>query len=140
MLACAAVALAPALSLLPDAALAADLTMRVAGNSSANVRHSDGIEKPFFLGLPKAAGLDMDVKFNPMDVVNVKPDDALRLLRSNIFDVMSVQIGSVARDDPFLKALIWRACPPICQPCARPWRLTARCLTPGCKPNLMPRR
>jgi TRAP-type C4-dicarboxylate transport system substrate-binding protein len=105
MLACVAVALAPVMGLLPSAAQAADLTMRVAGNSSANVRHSDGIEKPFFLGLPKAAGLDMDVKFNPMDVVNVKPDDALRLLRSNIFDVMSVQIGSVARDDPFFEGI-----------------------------------
>jgi TRAP-type C4-dicarboxylate transport system substrate-binding protein len=104
VLACA-VALAPVLSLLPSAAHAADLTMRVAGNSSANVRHSDGIEKPFFLGLPKATGLNMDVKFNPMDVVNVKPDDALRLLRSNIFDVMSVQIGSVARDDPFFEGI-----------------------------------
>lgn len=82
-----------------------DLVMRVAGNSSANVRHSEGIEKPFFLNLPKTSGVGMEVKFNPMDVVNVKPDDALRMLRSNIFDVMSVQIGSVARDDPFFEGI-----------------------------------
>ena len=78
-------------------AQAADITMRVAGNFSTNVRHSDGIERPFFAGLAKATGIDMEVKFNPMDVVNVKAEDALRLLRSNIFDVMSIQIGSVAR-------------------------------------------
>ncbi len=84
---------------------AADVTMRVAGNFSSNVRHSEGIERPFFTGLPKATGIDMEVKFNPMDVVNVKADDALRLLRSNIFDVMSVQIGSVARDDPFFEGV-----------------------------------
>lgn len=94
-----------ALFVLPLGVHAADFTLRVAGNSSANVRHSDGIEKPFFLGLPKATGIDMDVRFNPMDVVNVKPDDALRLLRSNIFDVMSVQVGSVARDDPFFEGI-----------------------------------
>ena len=86
-------------------ALAADVSMRVAGNFSSNVRHSDGIERPFFTGLPKATGIDMEVRFNPMDVVNVKADDALRLLRSNVFDVMSVQIGSIARDDPFFEGI-----------------------------------
>jgi TRAP-type C4-dicarboxylate transport system substrate-binding protein len=86
-------------------ALAADITLRAAGNFSTNVRHSDGIERPFFANLSKATGIQMEVKFNPMDVVNVKPDDALRLLRSNLFDVMSVQIGSVARDDPFFEGI-----------------------------------
>lgn len=100
----AAVALIP-LALIPTGAVSAELTMRVAGNSSANVRHSEGIEKPFFLGLPEASGVPLKVRFNPMDVVNVKPDDALRLLRSNTFDVMSVQIGSVARDDPFFEGI-----------------------------------
>ncbi|ARV20485.1 C4-dicarboxylate-binding periplasmic protein [Curvibacter sp. AEP1-3] len=99
------VALAAVLAGTAGWTLAADVTMRVAGNFSSNVRHSEGIERPFFTGLPKATGIDMDVKFNPMDVVNVKPDDALRLLRSNVFDVMSVQIGSVARDDPFFEGI-----------------------------------
>lgn len=98
-------AAALAMTCLAGAVQAADLTMRVAGNFSSNVRHSEGIERPFFTGLPKAAGIDMDVKFNPMDVVNVKAEDALRLLRSNIFDVMSVQIGSIARDDPFFEGV-----------------------------------
>jgi TRAP-type C4-dicarboxylate transport system substrate-binding protein len=88
-----------------SSALAADLTMRVAGNFSSNTRHSEGIERPFFTGLAKSTGIDMDVKFNPMDVVNVKAEDALRLLRSNVFDVMSIQIGSVARDDPFFEGI-----------------------------------
>lgn len=101
----ASMALASALAGSTGLALAADFTMRVAGNFSSNVRHSEGIERPFFTGLPKTTGIDMEVKFNPMDVVNVKPDDALRLLRSNVFDVMSVQIGSVARDDPFFEGI-----------------------------------
>ena len=89
-----------------SAALAqAPQTMRVAGNFSTNVRHSDGIERPFFTGLPAATGLTFTVNFNPMDVVNVKADDALRLLRSGTFDVMAVQMGSVARDDPFVEGI-----------------------------------
>lgn len=79
--------------------------MRVAGNFSTNVRHSEGIERPFFVGLPAATGMTFNVNFNPMDVVNVKADDALRLLRSGTFDVMSVQMGSVARDDPFVEGI-----------------------------------
>ncbi len=63
LLACAAMALAPVAALLPQITHAADLTMRVAGNSSANVRHSDGIEKPFFLGLPKAAAASAALQY-----------------------------------------------------------------------------
>lgn len=81
------------------------ITMRVAGNYSSNVKHSEGIEKPFFTGLAAASGLPLDVKFSPMDTVNVKAEDALRLLRSGIFDVMAVQIGQVARDDPFFEGI-----------------------------------
>ena len=40
-----------------------------------------------------------------MDVVNIQAADALRMLRSGTFDIMSVQIGMASRDDPFLEGL-----------------------------------
>ena len=80
-------------------------TMRVAGNFSSSVTHSEGIERPFFNGLAAQTGLPLAMNFNPMDVVNVKADDALRLLRSGAFDVMSVQIGQASRDDPFFEGI-----------------------------------
>ena len=80
-------------------------SMRIAGNFSSNTKHVDLIEKPFFLGLPEAAGLEMQINYNPMDVVNVKAADALRLLRSGTFDVMSVQIGMASRDDPTFEGI-----------------------------------
>lgn len=80
-------------------------TMRVAGNFSSNQVHSEQIERPFFNGLPALTGLPMAINFNPMDVVNVKAEDALRLLRSGSFDVMSVQIGQASRDDPFFEGI-----------------------------------
>ena len=40
-----------------------------------------------------------------MDVVGVQAADALRLLRSGTFDVMSVQIGMASRDDPFFEGI-----------------------------------
>lgn len=103
LLALGAMALAATLAS-PSQAQSPD-TMRIAGNFSTNVRHSEGIERPFFTGLPAASGVPFAVNFNPMDVVNVKADDALRLLRSGTFDVMAVQMGSVARDDPFVEGI-----------------------------------
>jgi len=79
--------------------------MRIAGNFSSNTKHVDTIEKPFFTGLPKALGVPIAINYNAMDVVNVQAADALRLLRSGTFDVMSVQIGMASRDDPFFEGL-----------------------------------
>lgn len=80
-------------------------TMRVVGNFSANRAHVDGIERPFFAQLAQAAGIRTNVTFNPMDQVGIQAADALRLLRSGAFDVMSVQIGMASRDDPFFEGL-----------------------------------
>ena len=80
-------------------------SLRVAGNFSANTKHIDVVEKPFFLGLPKALGVTMAVNYNAMDVLGVQAADALRLLRSGTFDAMSVQIGMASRDDPFFEGI-----------------------------------
>lgn len=80
-------------------------SMRVAGNFSSNKNHVDAIERPFFVALPKLLGTSMNVNYNPMDVLGVQAADALRLLRSGTFDVMSVQIGMASRDDPFFEGI-----------------------------------
>ena len=98
----AALALAAPLGL---AHAQAPTTMRVAGNFSSNTKHVDAIEKPFFIALPKLTDIPFNVNYNPMDVVNVQAADALRLLRSGTFDVMSVQIGMASRDDPFFEGI-----------------------------------
>ena len=95
-----------AMSLPPAAAQAQNpATMRIAGNFSSNTKHVDLIEKPFFLQLPKTTGIALNINYNPMDVLNVQAADALRLLRSGTFDVMSVQIGMASRDDPFFEGV-----------------------------------
>ena len=80
-------------------------SMRIAGNFSSNTKHVDNIEKPFFANLPTTSGVAMTINYNPMDVLNVQAADALRLLRSGTFDVMSVQIGMASRDDPFFEGI-----------------------------------
>ncbi|MGQ0663819.1 MAG: TRAP transporter substrate-binding protein [Pseudomonadota bacterium] len=98
-------AFAAALLLGAGIAAADPATMRVAGNFSSNNKHVDGIEKPFFESLAKNTGIGLAMNYNPMDVVGVQAADALRLLRSGTFDVMSVQIGMASRDDPFFEGL-----------------------------------
>lgn len=93
-------------TLLAAGAHAADPTsMRIAGNFSSNTKHIDQIERPFFTNLPKILGAPMTINYNAMDTVGVQAADALRMLRSGTFDVMSVQIGMAARDDPFFEGV-----------------------------------
>src|SRR5258706_15021810 len=103
---CLYVAAAAVIAALSATALAQNpTTMRVAGNFSSNKNHVDAIERPFFVALPTTLGVPLQVNYNPMDVVNVQAADALRLLRSGTFDVMSVQIGMASRDDPFFEGI-----------------------------------
>lgn len=90
---------------LPLAAAAEPNAMRIAGNFSSNTKHIDTIERPFFSNLPKILGVPMNINYNAMDQVGVQAADALRMLRSGTFDVMSVQIGMAARDDPFFEGI-----------------------------------
>jgi TRAP-type C4-dicarboxylate transport system substrate-binding protein len=65
----------------------------------------DGVERPFFTGLSVATGSPLAVANNPLDVLGIQAADSLRHLRSGAFDVISAQIGMVARDDPFFEGL-----------------------------------
>jgi TRAP-type C4-dicarboxylate transport system substrate-binding protein len=80
-------------------------SMRIAGNFSSNTKHVDAVERPFFTNLSKIVGSPIAVNYNPMDAVGVQAADALRMLRSGTFDVMSVQIGMASRDDPFFEGI-----------------------------------
>ncbi len=93
------------LAVAPAAQAADPTTMRAVGNFSSNRKHVEGIERPFFDALSGKSGVKLQVNYNPMDVVGVKADEALRLIRSGAFDVMSVQIGQASRDDPFFEGL-----------------------------------
>jgi TRAP-type C4-dicarboxylate transport system substrate-binding protein len=96
--------LATALAAAPAAAQA-PIPLRVTGHFSQNTRQVDGIERPFYAGLPQATGINLAITFNPMDVVGVQAADALRLIRSGAFDIMAVLTGQIARDEPFFDGL-----------------------------------
>lgn len=82
---------------------AADVNLRVVGNFSGNKKHVEDVERPFFEKLNQRA--DMNVTYNTMDAIGVEAADALRMIRTGAFDVMSVQIGMASRDDPFFEGV-----------------------------------
>lgn len=81
----------------------AEMSLRVVGNFSGNKKHVDGVERPFFEELGNTE--DYNVTYNTMDAIGVEAADALRMIRSGAFDIMSVQIGMAGRDDPFFEGV-----------------------------------
>ena len=94
------------LGALPAAAQPAGppIPLRITGHFSQNNKHVE-IERAFYNGLAAETGINLQITYNPMDQVGVQAADALRHLRSGAFDVMSVVMGNVARDEPFLDGL-----------------------------------
>src|SRR5258706_15341948 len=95
------IALILALSLPVGALAQTPPSMRIAGNFSANTKHVDNIEKPFFTGLPKAIGGNFPLHYNPLDVLGVQDPGAPPLPRSGPFHGMSGPIGQASRGAPF---------------------------------------
>lgn len=78
------------------------IKLRVAGNLLATGLIQKNKEQPFFENLAKHTGLPLEVDYKPMDTVGVKDADGLRVLKSGLFDVMTLRIAQVSRDEPFL--------------------------------------
>ncbi len=82
----------------------AQIDMRVAGITSSNRKHVD-VERPFFDALAKNSGVQIRVNYNAHDTVGLHLQEALRMVRSGAFDVLSVPIGLISRDDPFFEGV-----------------------------------
>jgi TRAP-type C4-dicarboxylate transport system substrate-binding protein len=85
------------------AAQAADnIKLRVAGNLMATGLIQQKMEQPFFENLAKTSGLPLEVDYKPMDVVGIKDVEGLRVLKSGLFDIVSLRLSQASRDEPFI--------------------------------------
>jgi hypothetical protein len=85
------------------AALAQEpITLRVAGNLLATGLIQQTKEQPFFENLAKTTGLPLAVDYKPMDVIGIKDAEGLRVLKSGLFDIVTLRVAQVSRDEPFL--------------------------------------
>jgi len=75
--------------------------LRVAGNLVATGLIQQKQEQPFFENFAKNTGLAIDADYKPMDVLGIKDADGLRVLKSGLFDIVTLRLAQVSRDEPF---------------------------------------
>jgi TRAP-type transport system periplasmic protein len=77
------------------------IKLRVAGNLVATGLIQQKKEQPFFENMAKVTGLPVEVDYKPQDVLGLKDADGLRVLKSGLFDIVSLRLAQVSRDEPF---------------------------------------
>jgi len=77
------------------------IPLKVAGNLLATGLIQQQKEKPFFENLAKTTGLPIEVDYKPMDMVGIKDIEGLRVLKSGLFDIVTLRLSQVSRDEPF---------------------------------------
>lgn len=95
---------ATAAAVLTGSAMAEEINLRALGLVSTHKSHTN-LEKSFYKNLAEETGLDVNVNFNPLDVLGVNMQDTMRVVRAGTFDIVETTIGSASRDDPFLEGL-----------------------------------
>ncbi len=89
-----------ALAVCPLAANADELSLRVMGQPVGSGLIQQQLEQPFFDDFSENTGLDVSVEYLPVDVSGVPDTDGLRVLRTGLFDIVSIRGPQVSRDEP----------------------------------------
>ena len=79
--------------------------MRVMGQPAATGLIQNNIEGPFFADFAASTGLDITAEFQPADVTGIKDTEQLRVLKSGLFDIISLRLSQVSRDEPTILGL-----------------------------------
>jgi TRAP-type C4-dicarboxylate transport system substrate-binding protein len=94
------VLLASAAALLALPVAAETLSLRVLGQPAGSGLIQQEKEQPFFETLAETSGLDVAVDYLPVDVAGIPDTDGMRVLRSGLFDIVSIRGSQVSRDEP----------------------------------------
>jgi TRAP-type C4-dicarboxylate transport system substrate-binding protein len=81
-------------------ATAGALELKVMGQPVGSGLIQKNKEEPFFKSLAENTGLDLTVEYRPVDVTGIPDTDGLRVLRSGLFDIVSIRGPQVSRDEP----------------------------------------
>ena len=87
------------------AAQADTIALKVMGQPGSTGLIQRNYEAPFFENLAEETGLDVDVTYTPVDVTGVKDTEQLRILKSGLFDIISLRLSQVSRDEPTILGL-----------------------------------
>ncbi|WP_172329741.1 TRAP transporter substrate-binding protein [Mangrovicoccus sp. HB161399] len=94
-----------ALICLAHAAAAETATLRVLGQPVGSGLIQQQKEQPFFENFAENADMDIQVEYLPVDVAGIPDTDGMRVLRTGLFDIVSVRSPQVSRDEPTMLGL-----------------------------------
>ena len=57
-------------------------------------------EQPFFETFAAKTGLPVEIDYKPQDTTGVKDTELLRILESGLFDIVSLRMAQISRDEP----------------------------------------
>ena len=86
-------------------AVAQTIKLQVLGQPLATGLIQANKEQPFFENLAETSGLDIEVDYKPIDVAGIKDVEELRVLKSGLFDIVSLRLSQVSRDEPTILGL-----------------------------------
>jgi TRAP-type C4-dicarboxylate transport system substrate-binding protein len=83
----------------------AETTLKVLGHPGATGLIQKNKEAPFFAAFGEKTGLDIKTTFQPLDQTGIKAAEQLRLLKSGLYDIISLRLQQVSRDEPMILGL-----------------------------------
>ena len=93
------------LAILTTPAAADTIKLKVLGQPLATGLIQKNVEQPFFENLAAVSGLPIEVDYKPVDVTGIKDYEELRVMKSGLFDVVSLRMSQVSRDEPAILGL-----------------------------------
>lgn len=86
-------------------ALSETTKLKALGQPGATGLIQQNLEAPFFAEFAERTGLDLEVSFQTLDQTGIKGAEELRILKSGLFDIISLRLQQVSRDEPMLLGL-----------------------------------
>jgi TRAP-type C4-dicarboxylate transport system substrate-binding protein len=76
------------------------IELKVLGQPIASGLIQKNKEQPFFESLAAKTGLPITVAYKPIDQTGIKDVDQLRIMKSGLFEMVSLRMSQVSRDEP----------------------------------------
>ncbi len=102
---CALATVASVVIMAASSATAETIKLKALGQPGATGEIQKNLEGPFFAELAERTGLDLEVSFQTLDQTGIKGAEELRILKSGLFDIISLRLQQVSRDEPILLGL-----------------------------------
>lgn len=84
---------------------AQSVQLKALGQPVATGLIQKNIEQPFFENFAERTGIDASVDYKPLDVTGIKDTEQLRILKAGLFDIVSLRMSQVSRDEPTILGL-----------------------------------